>query len=271
MPKLLLEDEESVGHVGLEQLKNHLLSLSAVLLTPHHPRLHKVPPLLDLGDEENTSPRRRCGCGILEISELKDEAHVRLHDDTLIGSKGKELIVVHDTVHRLDPVGIKVTIKDDPLGISPRSIGVLTKQQREDAILPLPRGEVDVAIKLRRSDGLGVQILYRRLEPPLAVGCRKDLPASRLACPGRSHDKVAVPDSKQLHKLNRLEKSLVLRLKPSLNKALLDLLLKIPVTLSRHIDAREEIPKKPHEDDEIITNNLGKVEVTQGAEQEGQL
>mmetsp|Transcript_31209 Transcript_31209/g.79124 ORF Transcript_31209/g.79124 Transcript_31209/m.79124 type:complete len:1071 (+) Transcript_31209:5803-9015(+) len=271
VPKLLLEGEEGVWDVCLEQLKHHLLALGAVVVAAHHPRLDKVPPLLDLGDEEHAGARGGGGRGVLEVAELKDEAHVGLHDDALVGGEGQELVVVHDAVHALDPVGVEVAVQDDPLGVGARGVGVLAEQQREDAVLPLPGGEVDVAVELGRRDGLGVEVLDRRLEAPLAVGGGEDLPAGRLARPGGSHDKVAVAHGEQLHQLHRLEQRLLLGLQARLDKALLNLLLQVPVALAGDVDAGEEVAEEAHEDDQVVADNLGQVEVAQRAEQEGEL
>jgi len=59
---------------------------------------------------------------------------------------------------KLSPVGIQVTIQQDPLGVVIRLVGQLTHVVGQQAVLPLTCRHVDVPIQLLSADTLGIQI-----------------------------------------------------------------------------------------------------------------
>ena len=58
----------------------------------------------------------------------------------------------------LSPVGIQVTVQQDPLGVVIRLVGQLTHVVGQQAILPLTCSHVDIPIQLLSADTLGVQV-----------------------------------------------------------------------------------------------------------------
>jgi hypothetical protein len=72
---------------------------------------------------KNTSTRHCRGGGELQVTDLKNEAHVGLKHDTFIGGESEDFVVVHDRVHRFDPVSVEITIKNDPLRVSVLDLG----------------------------------------------------------------------------------------------------------------------------------------------------
>lgn len=56
------------------------------------------------------------------------------------------------------PVGIQVTIQQDPLGVVIRLIGQLSHIVRQQPILPFTGGHVYISIQLLSADTLGVQV-----------------------------------------------------------------------------------------------------------------
>lgn len=69
-----------------------------------NPRLDHVVPLLPLRDEQDTRTSCCSRSSILQVSDLKDHFHVWQQPDTLIGRQCQETIIIHDTVHALNPV-----------------------------------------------------------------------------------------------------------------------------------------------------------------------
>lgn len=51
------------------------------------------------------------------MAYLKQQPAVRLQADALAVREGQQLVVVHDTVHVLDPHSIHISIKDQILGL----------------------------------------------------------------------------------------------------------------------------------------------------------
>ena len=76
----------------------------------------------------------------------------------------RRLVVVHDAVHRLDPVGVEVPVEEDPLGVlDVRHVGELAHVVRKQAVLPLAGRHVDVAVELLGRDRLGVDVADEHL------------------------------------------------------------------------------------------------------------
>ena len=48
---------------------------------------------------------------MFQVTNFEDQAHVRVQRNALVGRQGQNLVVVHDAVHRFDPVGIEVTVQ----------------------------------------------------------------------------------------------------------------------------------------------------------------
>ena len=60
-----------------------------------------------------------------------------LKRNTLVGGKRKDLVVVHDRVHRFDPIGIKITVKNNPLVVAVWNLTETTHSGGHESINPL--------------------------------------------------------------------------------------------------------------------------------------
>ena len=70
------------------------------------PRLDHVVPLGPLADVQDACSGGGGRSGILQIPDLKDELHVGQQADALIGWQCEQAVVVHHTVHALNPAAI---------------------------------------------------------------------------------------------------------------------------------------------------------------------
>ena len=80
------------------------------------------------------------------------------------------LIIVHDSVERLDPHWINVPVQYDPLWTVTGQVGHVTHYDGEQAVLPLSGGWVDEAIQLVGCDGLRVNVLPDWLHLHIVIG-----------------------------------------------------------------------------------------------------
>ena len=71
----------------------------------------------------------------------------------------------------------------------------------------------------------------------------------------------------QTPKKNHLEDEILFRLKLLVKGCLPDLFLQIHVTLSGHVQGREQVTNQTHEYRHVICDDLGDVEITQGTHQ----
>lgn len=67
------------------------------------------------------------------------------------------------------PVGIQVSIKQDPFGVVIRLVGQLTHVVRQQTILPFTCAHVDVTIQLLSTDTFWIQIPNCHLESAAAA------------------------------------------------------------------------------------------------------
>ena len=196
---------------------------------------------------------------------------MRLHNDTRVGGECQQLVVVHNSVHRLDPVGIQIAVANHPLGICSGCILKLAQEHGEYSILPLTRCHVDIAVEFCGQNGFGIQVSHSGLEATLAIGFSKDLPASGFGGARCSHDEIAMSHRQQLGEVNGGQNRVVLRLISEFHKPLLHLLLEIPVALAGNILARKQIAQQVGKDDQVVTHNFRKVEISQRAEKKRKL
>eukprot|EP00968_Pinguiococcus_pyrenoidosus_P017454 scaffold1741_cov262-Pinguiococcus_pyrenoidosus.AAC.7 len=154
--------------------------------------------------------------------------------------------------------------RDDPLGVVVGDVVEITHDLGQHAILPLSRGGRYVAVELRRSHGLRVQVHHLGLAP-LQLGARKraGAPALRLACARRAHDEDAVPDGQELLELHDLEAEIIVGVVLELGARVVHALLQRSVALARRVHSGEEVTKEPEEDDGVLGHDLGGVGVSQ--------
>ena len=104
---------------GLEEFLRFPLFVPLEAVDLLNPRLGVSFPLAtrDVGDEEDTSTGDGGRSGEIQVSDLENETHVLFKRNSLVGGESEDSVVVHDGVHRLDPVSIKITIENNPLGL----------------------------------------------------------------------------------------------------------------------------------------------------------
>ena len=95
----------------------------------------------------------------VKVSNLKDKLHVSLNGNTLIRGKSKKLVIIHDGIHRFNPVSIQISIKDNPLGVSVSFLREISEFAREESINPLTSLDVHNTIELIGVNDLRVNLI----------------------------------------------------------------------------------------------------------------
>jgi hypothetical protein len=169
---------KSLRQVSLEFLSELFLGLGIATYTGN-PRFDVGSPLVTIGvrDVKNTCSGYSSWGSESQVTNFEDHLHVTLERDTLIGGKSEQLVVIHDRVHGLNPGGIEITIKDNPLG---KLVLDLTKSShgiRQNTIFPLTSGHLDVTIKLISVCYLRVDVLEDGLLSNLGLSVSESLPS----------------------------------------------------------------------------------------------
>ena len=127
-------------------------------------------------DEKNTGTRDGSGSGESQISDLENESHVSLERNTLVGGEGENLVIVHNGVHGLDPVSIKITIENNPLVVVVWDLSETTHGGGHESIDPFTSLHVHDTVKLIGLNDLRVKIGDDSLVIVSCVGISKGLP-----------------------------------------------------------------------------------------------
>ena len=119
---------------------------------------------INIVDEEHTSTGHSGWSSMLKVGNFKNKSHLGGERDTLLGHKGKHLVVIHDGVKGLNPSWLDISIEDNPLVLVTGLESVLglvhvSHNDREKSILPLLGLWIHVSIKLIRGYGLGIKAL----------------------------------------------------------------------------------------------------------------
>jgi hypothetical protein len=230
-------------HVFVEENLQVLLAFSIKLLLLGNPRLNIGSPLITISirNVKNTSTRYSGGCSELQVTNFENKTHVRLNHNTLVRGKGKQLVIIHDRVHRFNPVSIKITIKNNPLGVGVLKLGKGTHSLRHKTINPLTSSHVYNTVQLISRDDLGVHVNNSSF---LAIGILslgKSLPGARLASGRRAHSEHAMTNDEQFGKLDDLEHEALIIMKTLVSNNLLDNVFKAHVTSTRNVNTGEKI------------------------------
>ena len=129
-------------------------------------------------NEKNTGTRDGSGSGESQISDLENESHVSLERNTLVRGKRKDLVIVHDRVHGLNPVRIKITIENNPLVVGVGDLTKTTHSGGHESIDPFTSLHVHNTVKLIGFHDLRVQIGNESLVARSCVGIGKSLPCA---------------------------------------------------------------------------------------------
>ena len=99
-----------------------------------------------------TASRNRGRGGLTHVLDFKQQSHGRRERNALVTGQGQRLIVIHDGIHGLNPLGINVAIENQILVFHCEAIGQVTENLRKQAIFPLSSGRMYVAVKLVAGD-----------------------------------------------------------------------------------------------------------------------
>ena len=202
------------------------------------------------------------------------------------GHREWHLVVVHDSVHRLDPLGVNVAIQHHPLWLVVGLRGEFAHDLGDDAIVRLLGHWVHVAVELVGGDGLRVERIELRLAAAhLEVRLRgsKGLPQFRLGRARRAEHEDAVAHRERLLQVDGLLDEGILRLE--LRPAAV-LAPRHPVGLARvgddvadgggelgvddgrALELGEEVIDEREEDAKVGLHELGKVGVAHGTHED---
>lgn len=157
-------------------------------------------PAVKIVDEQDSATRHCRWRREVQVANLQQHTHVILEVDAVTVSQSQHFVVVHDTVHGLNPVGVQITIQDDPL----RAISVpahLFQPLGEHTFLPAARSggsALEVVARLH----LRVDVAHAHLGPCLVSGFDQHLLDACLGGACRPHDERAVAD---LHDFSQLQ------------------------------------------------------------------
>ena len=124
--------------------------------------------------------------------------------DSFVVGEGQDFIVVHDGVHGLDPLGIQVTIEEQPLGVLVGDLAEGTEGFGEETVFPLLGGQV-VAVEIFGGDGFGVDIGDDCFLSGSVLCSSQLFPGLGLAGSGRTHHKDAMPNLEQFFELDNFK------------------------------------------------------------------
>mmetsp|Transcript_29593 Transcript_29593/g.86201 ORF Transcript_29593/g.86201 Transcript_29593/m.86201 type:complete len:206 (-) Transcript_29593:1588-2205(-) len=201
---------------------------------------------------------------MLEVANLKDHPHVREERDAFVGCKGEHPIVIHDRVHRFNPIGVQVAVQNDPLWIFIRCAGQCPHDVGEQSVSPFSRRHADVAIKLLGLDRLGVEIHHGGGQfriakiPSLLEGA----PALRFTGTRRTHDKDTMADGKELFQLHHLQSEGLIGIVAQTVAGLRYVGFQGHILLPRRIDSGEQIVEQAKEDHFVLLYNFGRIEIS---------
>jgi hypothetical protein len=149
-----------------------LLFTLSVVRAKFNPGLNVRSPLstIIIRDIKDTSTRYSGRSSEVKVSNLKDKLHVSLNGNTLIRGKSKKLVIIHDGIHRFNPVSIQISIKDNPLGVSVSFLREISEFAREESINPLTSLNVHNTIEFVGVNDLRVNVYNRGLFAVKLVG-----------------------------------------------------------------------------------------------------
>src|SRR5690606_4007886 len=99
----VLEDNSSQP---LEVVRDHHVGRHNILVKPDH-----------------TATTYSGESGVLEVLDFKHDTYIRWKIEALAVRQGKQFVVIEDTVQVLNPLGVDITIENDPV-----SLGILSTE-----------------------------------------------------------------------------------------------------------------------------------------------
>mmetsp|Transcript_78140 Transcript_78140/g.142103 ORF Transcript_78140/g.142103 Transcript_78140/m.142103 type:complete len:259 (+) Transcript_78140:796-1572(+) len=210
---------------------------------------------------------------MLHVLDLEKHAHSWRERNSLIAYKRQNFIVIHHSIHGLNPSGINVTIKNYPLVKVSTLVAalILAHVSHDDcncSVSPfLALGHCPV--QLISSDGLGVHLLPHTI---LAIGTHslhERLPGLGLATSSRTNYEAAVAHKENVKQTHNLQNHARISLQAAAFDNIRTNLLKAWVLKRFRFDSREEVLNQSEEDWQICGCDLRDVEIPQSAAKNG--
>ena len=167
IPLLLLDHRERGRDERVEELLKDGLRLGvAHRLDPH--RHVRAPADIALVEEDAASARGGRRRRVAKVRDLKQQLHRLGQRDALVGGERQDAIVVHHSIHRLDPLGVDVAVEHHPLGhirvlVIGRHCSEVAHNLGDYAVVRLLGHRVHVAVELVGGDGLRVEWIVQRV------------------------------------------------------------------------------------------------------------
>lgn len=106
---------------------------------------------------------------MVHVVDLQQEPHAGSQWNTLIAGQSQHLVVVHDSVHRLNPLSVNVTVQHNPLVLVGLVVGHVTVGDRHETLLPFTSAGVQVSIQLVSRHSLQHQASHQQLRMTAAI------------------------------------------------------------------------------------------------------
>ncbi|KAH6607744.1 hypothetical protein Trco_004057 [Trichoderma cornu-damae] len=188
---VLVQVLEGDAAEGLDVVGNHHVGRNGVLAEPNH------------ATSTDGGERR-----ILQRLDLEHDSDVGRQVEALSVGQGEQLVVVEDAVQVLDPLGVDVAVEDDPVSLGVLAAEVvddLAEDAGEEAVGPLSRGGVQVAVERLLGHDLGVDDVGDALDAlDLLQGVEQEPPGGGLPGAGIANHHDAVVDLLDLVQLEDL-------------------------------------------------------------------
>mmetsp|Transcript_2367 Transcript_2367/g.7837 ORF Transcript_2367/g.7837 Transcript_2367/m.7837 type:complete len:1218 (-) Transcript_2367:3636-7289(-) len=243
------------------------------------PRLDARPPAEALRRQIHHPAARDGGWrGHGQVLHLEQHVHLGVELDALAVGQAERHVVVEHRIHVLDPERVHRPVKDDPLVlvVLRRKRDRVADHGRGDAVGPLLRERVDLAVQLAHRDALWVEdVRVDRLEGRIAGAAAVQLRHGRgerphagsLAAARRPDGHHAEAHVERLVKLNHLGHKLVDHLQPGAGASLLGGRLQQTVVDRRHHQAGVQVADDAVEERQVGCQEAGHVGLAHGADQ----
>mmetsp|Transcript_8240 Transcript_8240/g.18063 ORF Transcript_8240/g.18063 Transcript_8240/m.18063 type:complete len:649 (-) Transcript_8240:407-2353(-) len=116
---------------------------------------------------DHAAARHGGGRGHRQVLGLEHHRHGLAEGDDLARGEAELLVVVQDCVHVLDPDGIHRPVEEHPLQHRRVVLDAHADDHAQNAVLPLVRVLVELAVELPHADGLRIQVVDLGLLVPL--------------------------------------------------------------------------------------------------------
>jgi len=131
------------------------------------------------------------------MRNFKNKSHFWCERNSFLGHKGEYLVIVHDSVARLDPLRVNITIKNDPfveLGSLVRTIVLvhISHDDREDTVFPFLSLRVHATKKLIGCNGLRINNIKDSFLSTAVEGLSSHLPNSCLTATWVTNNEATV-------------------------------------------------------------------------------